>query len=258
MAVRLSALRAGSSSAPRKIPSAHFCWRLSRPQGHSEGGRIRSIDIFNYLFGNRTRNLLSCSTVPQPTIHTRDNIFKPPKAVFIQSLRKRLYFLLRCYIFPSILQFFKILGEEEMRRLPAPTAPMCLNLLFQLTHPLVYSGIHVTHFRGEWIFVWNCILSFTVLTRNVILRLFHFKNVFSPCTETAVQKKCWPAWQYITRLHILQNAAFVRTLSQISHPNSFWTELNWTELNSVVLVRKRTIRTERPQPVGEVSANFSW
>jgi hypothetical protein len=27
--------------------------------------------------------------------------------------------------------------------------------------------------------------------------------------------------------------------------------------NSVVLVRKRTIPTERPQPVGEVSANFS-
>jgi hypothetical protein len=28
--------------------------------------------------------------------------------------------------------------------------------------------------------------------------------------------------------------------------------------NSVVLVRKRTIPTERPQPVGEFSANFSW
>jgi hypothetical protein len=30
-----------------------------------------------------------------------------------------------------------------------------------------------------------------------------------------------------------------------------------TKLNSVVLVRKRTIPTERPQPVGEVSVNFS-
>jgi len=29
-----------------------------------------------------------------------------------------------------------------------------------------------------------------------------------------------------------------------------------TKLNSVVLVRKRTIPTERPPPVGEVSANF--
>jgi hypothetical protein len=32
---------------------------------------------------------------------------------------------------------------------------------------------------------------------------------------------------------------------------------NYTKLNSVVLVLKRTIPTERPQPVGEVSANFS-
>jgi hypothetical protein len=30
------------------------------------------------------------------------------------------------------------------------------------------------------------------------------------------------------------------------------------KLNSVALVRKRTIPTERPQPAGEVSANFSW
>jgi hypothetical protein len=30
------------------------------------------------------------------------------------------------------------------------------------------------------------------------------------------------------------------------------------KLNSVVLVRKRTIPSERPQPAGEVSANFSW
>jgi hypothetical protein len=30
-----------------------------------------------------------------------------------------------------------------------------------------------------------------------------------------------------------------------------------TKLNSVVLVRKRTIPTERLQPAGEVSANFS-
>jgi len=32
--------------------------------------------------------------------------------------------------------------------------------------------------------------------------------------------------------------------------------INKTKLNSVVLVRTRTIPTERPPPVGEVSANF--
>jgi hypothetical protein len=31
-----------------------------------------------------------------------------------------------------------------------------------------------------------------------------------------------------------------------------------TKLNSVVLVCKRTIPTEWPQPASEVSANFSW
>jgi hypothetical protein len=30
------------------------------------------------------------------------------------------------------------------------------------------------------------------------------------------------------------------------------------QTNSVVLVHKRTIPTEQPQPVGEVSANYSW
>ena len=30
------------------------------------------------------------------------------------------------------------------------------------------------------------------------------------------------------------------------------------KLNSVALVRERTIPTERPPPVGEVSANFPW
>jgi hypothetical protein len=34
-------------------------------------------------------------------------------------------------------------------------------------------------------------------------------------------------------------------------------KLPLTKLNSMVLVRKRTIPTERPQPAGEVSANFS-
>jgi hypothetical protein len=26
---------------PRKIPGTHFCWRLSRPQGHNATGKIR-------------------------------------------------------------------------------------------------------------------------------------------------------------------------------------------------------------------------
>jgi hypothetical protein len=49
MAVRLSALRVG------------------RSQGHSAAGRIRSIENSNDLIESRTRDLPTCSIVPQPT-----------------------------------------------------------------------------------------------------------------------------------------------------------------------------------------------
>jgi hypothetical protein len=52
MAVSFSALRTDRSLLPRKIPVTHLCYRLSRPQGHSAPGRIRSIEKFNYLIGN--------------------------------------------------------------------------------------------------------------------------------------------------------------------------------------------------------------
>jgi hypothetical protein len=67
MAVRLSAPRAGRPLPPRKIPSTLICWRLSRLQGHSAGGRIRSIEKSNDFIGIRTRDLPACSIVPQPT-----------------------------------------------------------------------------------------------------------------------------------------------------------------------------------------------
>jgi hypothetical protein len=41
----------------RKIPGTHFSYRLSRPQGHSAAGRIRSIEKSGDLIGNRTRCL---------------------------------------------------------------------------------------------------------------------------------------------------------------------------------------------------------
>jgi hypothetical protein len=51
---------------PRKIPGTNFCYKLSRPQGHSAAGRTRSIENFNDLIGNRTCNFPACSIVPQP------------------------------------------------------------------------------------------------------------------------------------------------------------------------------------------------
>jgi hypothetical protein len=51
---------------PRKIHDTHFCLRLSRPQGHSAAGSIRSIEKI-HLIGTRTRDLMACNIVPQPT-----------------------------------------------------------------------------------------------------------------------------------------------------------------------------------------------
>jgi hypothetical protein len=67
--MRLSVLRAGRSPfTPREIPGTHFCYRLSRPQGHSSAGRIRPIRKSNDLIGNRTRYLPACSIVPQQSM----------------------------------------------------------------------------------------------------------------------------------------------------------------------------------------------
>jgi hypothetical protein len=63
----MSALRAGSPLPSRKIPGAHFSQELSRPQGTTAAGIIRSIEKSDDLIGNRTRVRLACSIVPQPT-----------------------------------------------------------------------------------------------------------------------------------------------------------------------------------------------
>jgi hypothetical protein len=59
------------SFVPRKIPGTDFCYRLSRHQGLSAAGRIRSIEKkSNDLTGNRTHYLPACSTLHQPTTLT--------------------------------------------------------------------------------------------------------------------------------------------------------------------------------------------
>jgi hypothetical protein len=66
---------------PRKIPGTHFSSRLSRMKGHSEAGRIRSIEKSNDLTGNRTHDLLAYRIVPQPTTLSR-----APKATNIGDI----------------------------------------------------------------------------------------------------------------------------------------------------------------------------
>jgi hypothetical protein len=63
----LSALLTVRLYPPRNISGTHFCWRLSQPQGHSAARRIMSIKNSSDTIANRTRDLLACSAVPQPT-----------------------------------------------------------------------------------------------------------------------------------------------------------------------------------------------
>ena len=57
------------------IPGTHFSYRLSRPQGHSAAGRIMSMKNSSDNIGNRTRDLPTCSAVPQPTALRRASEF---------------------------------------------------------------------------------------------------------------------------------------------------------------------------------------
>ena len=86
--VMLSALSTGRLYPPGNIPGTHFCQRLSRPQGHSSAGRIISMKNFNDTIGNQTRDLLACSSVPQPTTIPRVPPSKGNITTIFQSRRK--------------------------------------------------------------------------------------------------------------------------------------------------------------------------
>jgi hypothetical protein len=68
MAVRLSAICAGRALLPRNffsVPDTHFCQRLSKPQGLMRLEGLVKLKKFNSLLGTRTRDLPTCSLVPQ-------------------------------------------------------------------------------------------------------------------------------------------------------------------------------------------------
>jgi hypothetical protein len=65
--VRLSALFTSHFYPSGNIPGTHFCYRLRQTQGHNACVRIVSMKNSNDTIGNRTRDLLGCSAVPQLT-----------------------------------------------------------------------------------------------------------------------------------------------------------------------------------------------
>jgi len=90
-----------SPTHQRNITGTHFCWRLSRPQGHRAVGRIMSMKNSNDIIGNRTRDLPACSSVPKPTVLLRARAALGgssdlARIVFTTDLLLLLLLLLRC------------------------------------------------------------------------------------------------------------------------------------------------------------------
>jgi hypothetical protein len=74
MAVRLSALNVGRPLPISKIHGNYFCWRLSRPQGHSATGTIMLIEKSIDIIWNRTLPVRLGIIVPQPCIYCVDPV----------------------------------------------------------------------------------------------------------------------------------------------------------------------------------------
>ena len=61
-------------------PGTHLYKRLSRRQGYNAAGRVMSIKNSSDTIGKRTRDLLACSTMPQPSAP-----YRVPKSNVIYS-----------------------------------------------------------------------------------------------------------------------------------------------------------------------------
>jgi len=105
---------------PGNIPGTHSCWRLSQPQCHSAAGRIMSMKNFSDTIGNQTRNLPTCSAVPQPTA--------PPGAPCVFIYKKNVYFVLSQH---NLLFLFKL--------------TTCFDLCFRPS-----SGHNICNIRGSY------------------------------------------------------------------------------------------------------------
>jgi hypothetical protein len=67
------------------IPGTHFCYRLSRPQGHTAAGRIMSLKNSKDNIENRTRDPPACSAVRQPTAPPRSTYIRIQASLFTNN-----------------------------------------------------------------------------------------------------------------------------------------------------------------------------
>ena len=96
MKVEVSALRTGRLYPPGDTPGTHFCYRLSRPQGHCASRRIMSMKNRKDPTGIEPTSFPACSAVPQPTATPRAPHFSQQTAT---NLYTRLYPWTLCSMF---------------------------------------------------------------------------------------------------------------------------------------------------------------
>jgi hypothetical protein len=103
--------------------------------------------------------------------------------------------------------------------------------------------------------IWSEIIPFHVFLHPYIFKML-FNIIFHLRPGHQFQTNSFFYLRYIPFL--ILKILPVSHRKQCSHCSGLCNHSFDKKKNSVVLVRKRTIPTERPQPVGEVSANFSW
>jgi hypothetical protein len=102
-----------------------------------------------------------------------------------------------------------------------------------------------------WLFIFHLK---TFLNQRVINVLISKRITLYGCTFVAGFKTRAPTEAVRERVQFQRNRVEDRSLE--NYVLRSFIDLLKTKLNSVALVRERTIPTERPPPVGEVSANF--
>jgi hypothetical protein len=134
MAVRLSASR-----AVRPLPPGKFLL-LSRPQGHSAAGSIRSIEKSNDLIGIRTDELPACSIVSQSTSLPRAPLPKLLTKIFSKLLfwaYFSLYSLLNSFTFYFLLVSLRMpLHPFYLSSLSSFISPFLPHPPLQFTSPI--------------------------------------------------------------------------------------------------------------------------
>jgi hypothetical protein len=176
----------------------------------------------------------------------------------------------------GVIAFTEFLLLPEWRKLPCSVVWLCICVCFLLSSCLLHNhclgcwvSIYVNTSKWRIEFNYYCV-RFEVFTA-VTIKNAVFWDVES--CRSCVNRR----FGGIYRLHLqdrkiheqgtnvsriwLNSMVLVSNMVSISTNMQRINNTSQTDqwlTNSMVLVHKRTIPTERPQPVGEVSANFSW